>query len=71
MQLTTVLVALSPLLGLALAAPTPAEVAPRCGTTYYPTILQQLSEDTPTTVGANTVGTTNDFHVQRTVNPDG
>jgi len=61
------LVALAPLLGLALAAPTPSELAPRCGTTYLPTILQTLVEDTPTVVSPNPTG----FKVARTVGPDG
>ena len=51
------------LLGLAAAAPTKVELAPRCGTTYYPTILQQLVESDPDTVFPNT----NAFHVQRKV----
>lgn len=55
------------LAGLVAAVPTPAEIAPRCGTTYYPKILQQLSESTPNTVGANTAGSSGDFHVSQTV----
>lgn len=53
--------------GLVAAVPTPAEIAPRCGTTYYPTILQQLSESSPNTVGANTAASSGDFHVAQTV----
>ncbi|CAK7199252.1 hypothetical protein SEUCBS139899_001926 [Sporothrix eucalyptigena] len=49
------------------AVPTPAEIAPRCGTTYYPTILQQMSEGSPNSVGANTASTNGDFHVAQTV----
>ncbi|CAK7213904.1 hypothetical protein SBRCBS47491_001964 [Sporothrix bragantina] len=55
------------LAGLVAAVPTPAEIAPRCGTTYYPTILQQLSESSPNAVGANTANTDGDFHVAQTV----
>jgi len=61
------LAALAPLVGLAFAAPTPADVAPRCGTTYLPTILQTLVEDTPGVVSPNPSG----FKVASTYGPDG
>lgn len=51
------------LLGLTSAAPTKVDIAPRCGATYYPTILQQLVESDPDTVYPNT----DNFHVQRKV----
>lgn len=38
------------LLGLAAAVPTPVELAPRCGTTLYPSSVQKLDESTPSTV---------------------
>ncbi|ERS95137.1 uncharacterized protein SPSK_06635 [Sporothrix schenckii 1099-18] len=61
------LVVVSLFAGLVAAVPTPADTAPLCGTTYYPTILQQLSEASPNTVGANTAATSGDFHVSQTV----
>ena len=61
MRASPVFAVLAGLLGLAAAAPTKVELAPRCGTTYYPTILQQLVESDPDTVYPNT----NNFHVQR------
>ncbi|EOO02055.1 hypothetical protein UCRPA7_2389 [Phaeoacremonium minimum UCRPA7] len=51
------------LLGVTSAAPTKVDLAPRCGTTYYPTILQQLVESDPDTVYPNN----DNFHVQRKV----
>ncbi len=69
MKLAPAFLALTALVGFAVAAPAPnpVEIAPRCGTTYYPTIMQQLAEDVPTVVGANT----KNFHVQRVVSPSG
>ncbi|OAA61286.1 hypothetical protein SPI_05310 [Niveomyces insectorum RCEF 264] len=55
------------LAGCVAAVPTPVELAPRCGTTYYPTILQQLSESSPDTVGPNRAATDGDFYVGQTV----
>ncbi|KUJ18600.1 uncharacterized protein LY89DRAFT_683536 [Mollisia scopiformis] len=55
------------LFSLSSAAPTPIELAPRCGTTVFPTFLQQLTETSPSTVQANTLSTTGDFHVSQTV----
>ena len=68
---TTVALSLFGFLGLSSAIPTPVELAPRCGTTLVPTILQQLSEANPSIVGANTVSTGGDFHVSQSVDANG
>jgi len=67
MKFTAALLSMAPFLGLAVAIPTPAEVAPRCGTTYYPSILQQLTEANPSSVSVNS----NTFSVQQTVTGGG
>jgi hypothetical protein len=59
------------LLGLASAVPTPVDLAPRCGTTLVPTILQQLSEADPTLVGEDTVSTSGDFQVSQSIDAYG
>jgi hypothetical protein len=59
------------LLGLTSAIPTPIELAPRCGSTIIPTILQQVSEENPSAVGANTMQTGGDFHVSQSVGANG
>lgn len=68
---TTVALALVGLLGLTAAAPTPVELAPRCGQTVFPTFLQQVSEANPTTVETNTLLTNGDFHVSQSVDANG
>jgi hypothetical protein len=47
------------LLGLSSTTPTPTSLIPRCGTTLYPTFMQQLLSFLPDTV----FPTTNDFEV--------
>jgi hypothetical protein len=59
------------LLGLCSAVPTPAELAPRCGTTLVPTFLQQVSEAKPNRVGENTMSTGGGFHVSQSTNAQG
>jgi hypothetical protein len=71
MRTSTTAFALLSILGLSAAAPTPVELAPRCGTTVYPTILQQLTEGTPFANNPNTLSTTSNFHVSQTVGSDG
>lgn len=56
---------------ISLSAASPCELAPRCGTTVYPTILQQLSESQPSTIYPNTLRTDSTFNVSHTVGPDG
>jgi hypothetical protein len=68
---TTIALTFLGLLGLSSAVPTPVDLAPRCGTTLVPTILQQLSEANPTLVGANTISTGGDFHVSQSVDANG
>lgn len=53
------------LLNLSSAIPTPVDLAPRCGTTLFPTFLQQVTEANPTLVGDNTLSTTGDFYVSQ------
>lgn len=62
---TTVALTLLGLLGLSSAVPTPVELAPRCGTTLFPTFLQQVTEANPSLVGTNTLSTGGDFHVSQ------
>ncbi len=64
---STVVLVFSLLTAFVAATPTPANIAPRCGTTYYPAILQQLSEATPDTVGVNTAKGSGTFHVGQKV----
>jgi len=71
MHQSTLLFGISSLLVLASAIPTPASLAPRCGTTIIPTILQQLTEASPSTVGANTISANGDFHVSQSVDSSG
>jgi hypothetical protein len=62
---TTVTLILLGLLGLSSAVPTPVELAPRCGTTLFPTFLQQVTEANPSLVGPNTLSTDGDFLVSQ------
>jgi hypothetical protein len=71
MHASTITFALLSIVGFTMAAPTPVDVAPRCGVTMYPTILQQLTEDSPYTTNPNTAQGTNNFHVSQTVGTDG
>jgi hypothetical protein len=71
MRASTTAFALLSILGLSAAAPTPVELASRCGTTAYPVFLQQLTEASPNTVNPNTLSTTFDFHVSQTVGTNG
>ncbi|KIN02834.1 hypothetical protein OIDMADRAFT_118740 [Oidiodendron maius Zn] len=66
---STTTFALLSLLGLSAAAPTPVELAPRCGSLSYPVLLQQFSEAHPTTVYPNTHPINGDFHVSREMDP--
>ena len=71
MRYSTVAFSLLSLAGLSAAAPTPVDLAPRCGTTLFPTFLQQLSEADPTTVEPNTLSTDGDFLVSQDVDASG
>jgi hypothetical protein len=69
MRATTTALAILSLLGLSAAAPTPVEIAPRCGETLFPFLTQQLAEESPNTVNINTVEYDGDFHVAQTMDP--
>lgn len=69
MRASTTAFAIFSLLGLSAAAPTPVELAPRAGTTLFPTFLQQLTEGSPSTVNGNTLSGSGDFHVAQTQDP--
>lgn len=71
MRASTTVFAFLSIIGFSAAAPTPVELAPRCGQTVYPTFLQQLTESNPTAINVNTLSTTSDFHVSQTVGTDG
>jgi hypothetical protein len=58
-----------PFISLILAAPTPADLAPRCGSTVYPSILQTITESSPSDVSVNTVGGSGLFHVAQQAGP--
>ncbi|RDL29919.1 uncharacterized protein BP5553_10546 [Venustampulla echinocandica] len=53
MRFSTISLSFLSLINLSSAAATPVELAPPCGTTLYPTILQQIYEDRPFKVFAN------------------
>lgn len=67
MRTSTTIFSLLALISLSSAVPTPVELAPRCGTTVFPTFLQQLTESSPSTIQSNTLSSTGDFHVSQTV----
>lgn len=71
MRYSTTAFALLSFLGLSSAVPTPANVAPRCGTTLVPTFLQQLDEANPTYVGPNTMSTGGEFFVSQNTDANG
>ena len=60
------------LLGLSTALPSRTHLAPRCGTTSTPFLIQQLTEADPTAVGPNTLSSNNgDFLVSQEVDAYG
>ena len=67
MRHSRVLFAVPFLLGLSAAVPTPTELAPRCGTTLFPSFLQQLSEADPWNVEPDTLCVDGDFRVSQDV----
>ncbi|KAH6675744.1 hypothetical protein B0J14DRAFT_587222 [Halenospora varia] len=71
MQFSTTSLTLLSLLGLTSAVPTHVDLAPRCGTTIYPTTLQSLSEASPSTSYPNTLLTTSNFHVSQSIDTSG
>jgi hypothetical protein len=69
MLASTTAFAILSLLGLSAAAPTPVELAPRCGQTLFPFLTQQLTEANPTAVNPNTILSNGDFHVSQQMDP--
>lgn len=69
MRASTTALAILSLLRLSAAAPTPVELAPRCGATLFPFLTQQLTEANPTAVNINTLEYDGDFHVSQTMDP--
>jgi hypothetical protein len=69
MRASTTALAILSLLELSAAAPTPVELAPRCGATLFPFLTQQLTEENPTTVNINTLEYDGDFHVSQKMDP--
>lgn len=71
MRASTTAFALLSLIGLSAAVPTPVDLAPRCGQTIYPVIVQALTESNPYANNPNTLYTNSDFKVSQTVASDG
>lgn len=67
MRASTTIFALASIFGLSSAIPTPVDLAPRCGTTVFPTFLQQISEAYP----SNIAPTSEDVRISQTVDAYG